>query len=223
MKSYYDSHELAYQQIKKNGYLGWGNAKSLNELSDLATLKYLELTALRYFPEAKNKTALDLGCGTGPTTFVLSRLGFDVVGIDISVTAIAMAKDLALQLDLLIDFRVQDLLEIKDLNKSFDLVYDSHCLHCIVLEEDRKKVFTGIKNCLKKKRYLFLIRWLWFLIFILQKMMKVFELMNSIYFGTRQTIYLCVELKSLRTSIGVRKDEFILVRELSRKFKKIIL
>jgi 2-polyprenyl-3-methyl-5-hydroxy-6-metoxy-1,4-benzoquinol methylase len=41
--------------------------------------------------------ALDIGCGTGDNTIWLSRQRFQVVGVDASETAIAKAREKALQ------------------------------------------------------------------------------------------------------------------------------
>ena len=147
-KSYYHAHESAYQQIKSNGYVGWGNAKTLNDLGDVVTKQYLHDTVKRFFSEPNGKKALDVGCGTGTTAFMLARMGMDVTGIDISETAIEMGQGLSSQQGLNVNFVKGDVLELEKLNQKYDLIYDSHCLHCIVFEEDRMKVLTGAKKSL---------------------------------------------------------------------------
>jgi 2-polyprenyl-6-hydroxyphenyl methylase/3-demethylubiquinone-9 3-methyltransferase len=148
MKSYYHDHELAYQQIQSKGFVGWGNAKTLNELGDVLTKEYLQSVIPKFFTAVRGQSALDLGCGSGTTAFLLARLGFAVTGIDVSETAVQMAKDLSLQQGLEIDFRVQDILnEAQPLGK-FDLIYDSHCLHCIVFENDRALALRNVKKAL---------------------------------------------------------------------------
>ena len=42
----------------------------------------------------KGKKALDFGCGTGRSTRFLKRLGFDVVGVDISEDMLTKAREL---------------------------------------------------------------------------------------------------------------------------------
>lgn len=148
MKSYYHAHETAYQQIKSKGFIGWGNAKNLAELGDAKTLEYLEQKIVKYFADAKEKSALDLGCGTGTSAFTLAKRGFKTTGVDISETAIEMGRDLARQQNLDIRFVAGDVLDLKALSQKFDFIYDSHFLHCIVLEEDRRKVFQEIRTVL---------------------------------------------------------------------------
>ena len=145
-KSYYHAHESAYQQIKSNGYVGWGNAKTLNDLGDAVTKQYLTDTVARFFPNPNGIKAVDVGCGTGTTAFMLAQMGMDVTGVDISETAIEMGRDLASQQNLKINFVNADVLELDKLEQKFDFIYDSHCLHCIVFEEDRMKVLTGAKK-----------------------------------------------------------------------------
>lgn len=150
IKSYYHSHESAYQEIKQKGYFGWGNAETLEKLGDEQTKLYLTSEIERLFPKTGGKKALDLGCGTGTTAFILAQAGFDVSGVDISETAIEMGKEFARQQNLEIDFQVADILALKKLRRKFDLIYDSHCLHCIVFEDDRENVFRGAKESLAK-------------------------------------------------------------------------
>lgn len=148
MKSYYHAHESAYKKIKLEGHVGWGNVKTLEELNSQTTHDFLKSTIHDWIKDPKDKKALDLGCGTGTTAFTLARLGLNVTGIDISETAIELANELAKVQKLNIRFQVNDILLLSQLEEKFDIVYDSHCLHCIVFEEDRKLVLDGIKKIL---------------------------------------------------------------------------
>lgn len=147
-KSYYHAHETAYQEIKSKGHVGWGNAKTIEDLGDVGMHEFLKSSISKWLQYPAGKKALDLGCGSGTTAFTLAKLGLSVTGIDISETAIEMAADLAIKQDLKIRFQVGDVLQIEKLNEKFDLIYDSHCLHCIVFDEDRRKVFDGAANAL---------------------------------------------------------------------------
>jgi len=150
MKSYYDAHETAYKSLKSQGYISWDRKKSLEEIQDPRTIQFLKSTLSRFFPNPSSKKALDLGCGTGTTAFALAQWGFDVTGLDVSATAIEIAKDLGQQQELEITFLQGDVLQLENLNEKYDFIYDSHCLHCIVLEEDRRRVFEGVRNSLAK-------------------------------------------------------------------------
>ncbi len=150
MKPYYHAHESAYQQIKSKGFVGWGNAKTLAELGDEKTNEYLASIISRYFPTPQNSKALDVGCGTGTTAFILAKAGFNVTGVDISETAIQMGQELAKQQNLEIHFQLADILKTEKFPAKFDLIYDSHCLHCIVFEKDRRLVLNNLKNQLSE-------------------------------------------------------------------------
>lgn len=150
MKSYYHSHETAYQRIKSDGFISWDRAKTIEELGEAVTLEYLKSISTQYFPNAQGKRALDVGCGTGTTAFTLAKLGFEVTGIDISETAIEMAQHLTSIQNLKINFSVADILKPNAALGKFDLIYDSHCLHCIVFDEDRNLVLNNIKNSLSQ-------------------------------------------------------------------------
>lgn len=156
MKSYYHQHEIAYQQIQTKGFVGWGNKTSLEELGDPVTKNYLQNTVQKFFIKTNGLNALDLGCGTGTSAFQLADLGFDVTGFDISETAIHMAQQFSESQNLKINFQVQDILNLEKLDQKFDLIYDSHCLHCIVFEKDRSQVLTGVKSILNKNGYFIL-------------------------------------------------------------------
>lgn len=63
-------------------------------------------------------TVLDLGCGTGRTTTVLDRMGFDVVGVDVSEPMIQRARSLFPD----IDFHVGDASDLQFGDERFEYV-----------------------------------------------------------------------------------------------------
>ncbi len=147
-KAYYEVHENAYQRLKEKGLVGWGGAKRLDELGDSKTKEYLHDVVRRFFSDRHGRTALDVGCGTGTTAFELVKMGFAVTGVDISRTAIEMAHQFSRDLELPAEFITGDVLSL-ELPQKFDLIYDSHCLHCIVLTEDRQRAFKSLLSHLK--------------------------------------------------------------------------
>ena len=56
----------------------------------------------------KNLKIIDIGCGTGRHSIELSKRGYRIVGIDLSESQLARAKEKAKQLNLKIDFRQHD-------------------------------------------------------------------------------------------------------------------
>lgn len=98
---------------------------------------YLEqiLKRLDYHPH----TILDVACGTGNVSEILSKAGYDVVGIDIAPDMIEIAKSKQSK----VEYYVQDVSEL-DLGRKFDLaisLFDS--LNYIT---DVEKLARGIKR-----------------------------------------------------------------------------
>jgi SAM-dependent methyltransferase len=56
-----------------------------------AEVEYVVLNIIKYLPHAKQ--ILELGCGTGAHAEHLARLGFEVVGVDMSETMLAHAEE----------------------------------------------------------------------------------------------------------------------------------
>jgi len=67
----------------------------------------------------QGKTALDVGCGAGLMAEPLARLGAKVTGVDASSELIAVAREHAQAMELDVDYRAADVLEIE---ARFDLV-----------------------------------------------------------------------------------------------------
>lgn len=84
---------------------------------------------------------VDYGCGTGNYAIFLAGKGFDVTGIDISPSAIEIAKKTAYQKGISCDFIVADVLsEMQEVQYTFDFAYDWELLHHIFPSERQKYV-----------------------------------------------------------------------------------
>ena len=140
---YYEEHEVAYQNLKKNGYVGWGNKKTLNEMMAFSQRSELE-SVLQSHQLPLNSRVLDLGCGTGPISFFLSEKGFKSLGVDISQTAILEAKKIAAELNLDSEFIHADIIHEPPPYEKFQLISDSSFLHCIVFDEERQTCLSKI-------------------------------------------------------------------------------
>jgi SAM-dependent methyltransferase len=84
---------------------------------------------------------IDLGCGTGNYVIYLASLGFDVTGIDISPTAIKIAKENAKKKGIKCNFLVADVLgNLNEIEEKFYLAYDWELLHHIFPEQ--RKIYV---------------------------------------------------------------------------------
>jgi len=81
-------------------------------------VNYIEeiLNRLNYHP----KSVLDIACGTGTVDEILDERGYEVVGVDISPHMIQVARQKASELDIDVEYYVQDAAEL-DLDRKFDL------------------------------------------------------------------------------------------------------
>ena len=73
--------------------------------------------------------ALDLGCGTGTNSITLAQNGWQVIGVDFIGKAIHKARAKARQLDINVDFYVDDVTRLYKINGLFNLVLDIGCFH----------------------------------------------------------------------------------------------
>lgn len=153
-KKYYYAHEIAYQMLIGKGKISWDGSESQEEYSDFSYKDFLIKYLDKYFPQVISKKrsfrALEVGCGTGPGSCYLCEKGFSVKGIDIVSEAIDIARDQANLRDFDIDFEVSDICNFND-NQLYDLIVDGHLLHCIVFDEDRKKVLENIRKRLNSE------------------------------------------------------------------------
>lgn len=112
-----DRMELAYRE----GTARWDTGRPCGELQ-----RRLEAGD---FP-ARGK-ALDLGCGSGTQSMMLAEHGLDVVGLDLSETAIAMAQERAAEHPERDRFRfvAGDITQTRGIGEPFDVIVDRGCYH----------------------------------------------------------------------------------------------
>ena len=92
--------------------------------------------------------ALDLCCGAGTNTVYLAQNGLDVTGIDISKTALEIAKKKAHQAHISINFLSESFADLSFGDAKFNLVFDMGCFHHVAVEE-RAKFIAGVHRVLR--------------------------------------------------------------------------
>lgn len=150
MKKVYEGHENVYKKMSEEGILSWDARGTVSAWKKVEADKRRILKDVLAQPWAPGSgKAIELGCGTGPILRWICKKGFSGVGIDVSKTAIAMAKEQSKSLEL--KFRQADIcrFDVKKLGK-FDLVIDGLCLHCIVNPKDRRMFLEKSFEMLKK-------------------------------------------------------------------------
>ena len=85
---------------------------------------------------------LDVGCGAGEHTILLTRLGYDVLGIDFAPYAIAQARDNAAAQGVDARFAVVDAMNLGD-EPRYDTIVDSALFH-IFDDTDRPKYVASL-------------------------------------------------------------------------------
>jgi SAM-dependent methyltransferase len=85
---------------------------------------------------------LDVGCGAGEHTILLTRLGYNVLGVDYSPTAIEQARENAARKGVDARFDVGDAMNLPD-NPVYDTVIDSALFH-IFDDADRPKYVSSL-------------------------------------------------------------------------------
>ncbi len=100
--------------------------------------------------------ALEIGSGPGHDAVFLIQSGFNVIGIDISPSAVKLTRENASNAGLFGFFQVGDIRQIPVENHFIDFAYDRGCFH-VLPPEDRAQAVAEIHRVLKRNG-LFLLR-----------------------------------------------------------------
>jgi SAM-dependent methyltransferase len=143
---YFEAHEAIYARRLAAGATGWDNGAY-----DAPALRNQVERWLAASPAARpGARILELGCGTGALSCMLAERGFDVTGIDISASAISFARAAAVTRAARVQFEVAEACSWRVPAEAFDIVIDSHLLHCISPKNDRAKLLEQMARCLAK-------------------------------------------------------------------------
>jgi SAM-dependent methyltransferase len=110
-------------------------------------LAYRDLPEI-IFQHVKGRRAIDFGCGGGRSTRFLQKLGFDVIGVDISEDMIKKATEL----DRKGDYRLikdDDFSQFED--KAYDLVLSVFTFDNILTMENKVRIFKEFGRLLKNE------------------------------------------------------------------------
>jgi SAM-dependent methyltransferase len=138
---YFAFHELVYQRLIAGGATTWDRTPY-----DDYELRPLVAEVSRQWLRPGERV-LVLGCGTGPDACHLAEAGLRVTGIDISPSAIDLAKKQAAARGLDVTWIVGDACDLSRAGR-FDAVLDAHMLHCLALAPDRTALIRSVAGAL---------------------------------------------------------------------------
>lgn len=114
--------------------------------TSLADLEFYK----RWMPKNKEARILELCCGTGRLTIPLAKDGFNISGVDFTLSMLEEAKIKAAESGLKIEFLEADIRNL-DLPDKYDLIFiPFNSIHHLYKNEDLFKAFNAVKKHLKK-------------------------------------------------------------------------
>ena len=130
--------EKGYQKRYQSGDTPW----------DVGQADFNLIETVTQHPVAACK-ALDIGCGTGDNSIWLARNGFEVVGTDVSETALEKAKEKAAQAGVACCFLTADFFTNDIDGIPFGFLFDRGCFHSFGSEDERGRFAHKAALCLE--------------------------------------------------------------------------
>lgn len=135
MDNYYNAYEKRYKQVHEKN-CSWASKNPSPIVLEIIK-KY----------NCINSKILELGCGEGRDANFLLENGYNVLATDVSKEAINYCKSINVNNEK--SFIVLDACS-SNLNGRFDFIYSVAVIHMLVLQKDRDKFLSFIKNHLNK-------------------------------------------------------------------------
>jgi ubiquinone/menaquinone biosynthesis C-methylase UbiE len=140
---YIGVHAPKYESIAKGEREGWSSAEETED-----ALSHVQ-RALKLPGMPAGGLVLELGCGDGCLSVELARhTPFEVHGVEIVPLALQLARRRADAAGVKLQLHEADVRALPWTDGAFDLAVDSHCLHCIVLN-DRALVLAEVRRVLR--------------------------------------------------------------------------
>jgi SAM-dependent methyltransferase len=147
----YEENEARYQRLQKTAARAVDYAGRSFEDFDLRPFLETVLPSMIFSGELPR--AFEYGTGTGAGACFLAVRGFVVDAVDISPTAIAMARRFADERRLRVSFEVCDIRSMTPPGPLYNLVVDNFCLQRLVADEERRRVLAIARSLLKPSGY----------------------------------------------------------------------
>ena len=139
LKQFYDQ---AFIQASKNNKQQFEPSPSLEDLANHPLMSELRIG---------EHSILEVGCGASSIFSKFKEPEQNVLAVDFSMAAINLANK-----EEGIDYRVLDVTEPWGLNKTFDVIFDAHCIHCLTSREGRRHYLNEVKNHLNPRGRFFI-------------------------------------------------------------------
>jgi 2-polyprenyl-3-methyl-5-hydroxy-6-metoxy-1,4-benzoquinol methylase len=150
MSRSYEADDRVFQKLRAAGKTSWDEQADPQASFDRFLMRpFLEESLAGIAGPLNRLSALEIGCGSGPICCFLAARGLAVRGIDVSPTALEMAREYAAQRGLNVQLDAADLCRMPEQSERYDLIIDGHCLHYFVLDEHRRAAFSAIHRLLK--------------------------------------------------------------------------
>lgn len=140
----YEFYENKWKSLKgtfsggKNEYTSREPSRAIEEFTVILT------------KSKANGNVLDVGCGNGRNIIPFAKKGFITYGIDISPSAIRIARKNAKDNNVNVSFKVESVFRPPYLDGAFDAVIDSGCLHHL-RKSEWKEYIRNITRVLKQE------------------------------------------------------------------------
>jgi 2-polyprenyl-3-methyl-5-hydroxy-6-metoxy-1,4-benzoquinol methylase len=149
MSRSYLADDSVFQKLRAAGKTSWDEQADPEASFERFVMRPFLEESLAGIPQTSHGlSALEIGCGSGPICCFLAARGWAVRGIDVSPTALEMARQNAAQRGLKVQFDATDICRMPEQTDRYDLIIDGHCLHCLVSDEHRREALTAIHRLL---------------------------------------------------------------------------
>ena len=150
MTRYYESDDKTFRKLRASGKTSWDEQADPQATFDKFLMRpFLEESLAAMARPPDGLSALEIGCGSGPISCFLAAQGLRVRGIDVSPTALEMARENAAERGIHAQFDSADICNMPDQSDRYDLIVDGHCLHYFIFEQDRRSALSAIRRLLK--------------------------------------------------------------------------
>lgn len=108
------------------------------------------MTLLKENGVSDGMSVLELGCGTGTVTRMLSKSGYDCVGLDMSEDMLSIASDKTFEEDLHIIYTCQDMRDFEVPYSMDAMISIGDSMNYITCVDDLENVFSCVRENLKE-------------------------------------------------------------------------